>query len=222
MKKYRFEVNSLSDVLSYLDFQGCDICPISGKAVEGQSCYEYCQSHLEEAAVLIGFEIVDEDEESKFLKDVNAPCNADKPRLAKILEVEVGEKFKIPINGGVVTFEITENGKFKTDPPNMVGSTYMLLEAIERPEIIIHQTRLTPDELTICKALGAKWVSRDDEEPSFSSMDVRFWKSMPSKGSRSYYTTESDSDAIALCDAYLFPSLKSGDLVNVEDLINKV
>ena len=220
MKKYRLTLNSLSNVLNYLDIQGCDVCPISGKAVEGQSCYEYCQSHLEEAAALIGFEIVDE--ESKFAKDVNTHCKADKPRLAKILGVEVGEKFKIPINGGIATFEITENGKFKTDPPNMVGSTYMLLEAIERPEIIIHQTRLTPDELTICKALGAKWVSRDDEEPSFSFMDVRFWKSMPSKGSRSYYTTESDSDTIALCDAYLFPSLKPGDLVNVEDLINKV
>ena len=210
MKKYRLTLNSLSDVLNYLDIQGCDVCPISGKAVEGQSCYEYCQSHLEEAAALIGFEIVDE--ESKFAKDVNTHCKADKPRLAKILGVEVGEKFKIPINGGIATFEITENGKFKTDPPNMVGSTYMLLEAIERPEIIIHQTRLTPDELTICKAVGAKWASRD-----ICSLCVDLWSGKPIM-SREGYISSKGTVMLGRINSNLFPSLKDGDCANAENI----
>ena len=60
--------------------------------------------------------------------------NGNKPRLAEMLGVEVGESFMIPNNGGSVTFEITADGHFKTCPPNQTGSTYLLLDAINHPE----------------------------------------------------------------------------------------
>ncbi len=138
MKKYRLTLNSLLDVLHFFDVQGCDVCPLKDKAIGSKSCYEYCQTHPEEAAALIGYEII---------------------------EVE---------------------------------------------------SKLTEQELAICKAVGAKWVSRNELGDT-----VSLWESKPvlfPEAKRCYY---SNGKFIACMPLKLFPSLNSGDLVNVEELLKE-
>lgn len=75
---------------------------------------------------------------------------------------------------------------------------------------------LTEQELAICKAIGAKWASRDDIEPQYAS--VRLWKQPPMMGSLSKrYSTGIDSDNLAVCAAELFPSLEPGDCVKIAE-----
>lgn len=210
MKKYLMKLDTLSAALSaFCDkMRDCDDCPFTGRKIRGESCDDYCNAHPEEAAELMGLEVVEE-----VAEGINTRGKAVNPRLAEILGVNVGEKFQIPINGSIATFEITGDGHFETTPPNMVGSTYLLLEAIERPEIIIRQSRITPEELAICKAVGAKWLCMDD-----AGFKADLWNTKPSKTDKGIYVAFG-VDPMARLQPYVFPSLKPGDCINVEELM---
>lgn len=80
----------------------------------------------------------------------------------------------------------------------------------------VEVTELTEAELAICKVLGAKWVSRDDE--GYEHTGVRLWTEKPQKENRPYYHT-TVGKYIAFCELGCFPSLKAGDCVNVEELL---
>lgn len=83
-----------------------------------------------------------------------------KPRLAEILNVEVGEKFKIkgyfdsgfPF-GEIVVFQLLEDGTYTTTPAMCQGSAAALLQSIDQPERIIHIPRWTEREVEIAKAI---------------------------------------------------------------------
>lgn len=85
-----------------------------------------------------------------------------KPRLAEILNVEVGEKFKIKgyFDGGfpfgeIVVFQLLEDGTYTTTPAMAMcpGSAAALLQSIDQPERIIHIPRWTEREVEIAKAI---------------------------------------------------------------------
>ena len=216
MKKYRMTFDSLEEAHGIYchrrGCKGCTGCPFCDREVNDGThhCDEFVKLFPNKSAELMGLEVV---EEVEVAEGINALGKAVNPRLAEILGVKVGESFMIPNNGGSVTFEITENGKFKTDPPNMVGSTYLLLEAIERPEIIIRQSRITPEELAICKAVGAKWLCMDD-----AGFKAELWNTKPSKTDKGIYVAFG-VDPMARLQPYVFPSLKPGDCINVEELM---
>lgn len=94
----------------------------------------------------------------------------------------------------------------------------MELEVVEvenNPKL--DKPKLTEQELNICKLLGAKWVSRDGEGYNYMGV-VKLWREKPQMGkSPCYYLTE--GTYIATCELDCFPSLKPGDCVNVEDLL---
>ncbi len=77
--------------------------------------------------------------------------------------------------------------------------------------------RLTEQELAICKAVGAKWASIDDD-----GGDVELWDEEPCKGSNgSYFIGYPPSPfGLARIASGLFPSLRPGDCVNVEEQMN--
>lgn len=81
--------------------------------------------------------------------------------------------------------------------------------------------RLTPQEFEICKALGAKWVSTDAEYPDIVSL----WKSKPMVedgdhyNSRFYPKDGLKSEWISHINSELFPSVKPGDCIDVEELL---
>ena len=89
----------------------------------------------------------------------------------------------------------------------------MDLEAIEEEG----KPKLTEQELAICKALGARWVSRNE----CNYDNVNLWEIEPTKSvntSPRQYIARNGS-LLAAVNVCLFPSLNPGDCINVEDLM---
>ena len=93
----------------------------------------------------------------------------------------------------------------------------MGLEVVEAED----KLHLTEQELAICKALGAKWVSKNE----VCTSNVVFWKNKPKaycqlagKTSKRFFEAP-DSEYIGSVSAEYFPSLNPGDLVNVEEIL---
>ena len=134
----------------------------------------------------------------------------DKPRLAEVLGVEVGEKFQVSGwedgNGG---YWIDENGDI--DNTTHAGiSIIMLVDIINHPESIIHLPRLTEAELAICRAVGAKWVSRNQ----IGANSLHLWDKKPG-GNKNFWN--GDAMSLATVAENLFPSVQPGDLVEVPE-----
>lgn len=217
MEKYRITFDSIEEARAAFCNKMCggecvNTCPMQEHLkATGKACAEFVKSNPFIASLTMNADIVHIKDSAT---DSNSSRAAVKPRLAKILGVEVGEKFKIQENGGLSTFEVTADGYFKTDPPNQVGSTYLLLDAINRPEIIIHQPSLTPGELAICKTIGANWVSREGDPDK--ALPIFLWDEKPTNVNGKYAT---GVGSLARVSVQFFPSLKPGDCINVEELM---
>lgn len=89
------------------------------------------------------------------------------------------------------------------------------LEVVE----VEDKPRLTEQELAICKAVGAKWVSWDKFHiPELRNGIVDLWECSPHYNGAQY----SGTGLLAKVGIELFPSLNPGDLVNVEELLEEV
>ena len=135
----------------------------------------------------------------------------DKPRLAKVLGVDVGEKFAIKGHAGdKAIFCVNEKGIMCWKGVG-VDNVTAIFTAINHPELIIRTPHLTELELAICKAVGAKWVSRDKESDS-----VDLWGVKPIK-ERGFYKVNGEYPIATVRDD-LFPSVKPGDCICVEEV----
>ena len=185
----------------------CKFCPISAdKTGSGLYCLDYFKEHIDEAALLMGYEVIDEKEAKMEKKD--------KPRLAEVLGVEVGARFRI--KGEASTYFLDKEGimRFDSTHEKSVSGIYT---AINHPESIIRAPRLTEPELAICKAVGAKWVSRDQQEPGLDDEShVVLWWGKPSLSDCGVYANLSGDDTGTL-PASLFPSVHPGDCICVEE-----
>lgn len=86
------------------------------------------------------------------------------------------------------------------------------LEVVE----VEDKPRLTEQELAICKAVGAKWVSWDKFHiPELRNGIVDLWECSPHYNGAQY----SGTGLLAKVGIELFPSLNPGDCVNVEELL---
>lgn len=94
------------------------------------------------------------------------------------------------------------------------------INEINDPSLIVLHTKLTKTELDICKALGAKWVSKEEAWP----YTVQLWEYEPRceiyDGSKSYEGKLGFPVSIASISPDKFPSLKNGDLLCVEVIEN--
>ena len=131
-----------------------------------------------------------------------------RPRLAEVLGVEVGEKF---------TFHdrelwVDEQGLMHDLDGYVSGNT--VCDVVNHPESIIRAPRLTEPEIAIMRAVGAKWVSRDE---GFD--DVFLWLDKPrlSDDNKGYYLSSKLGNCITSVRAKLFPSVKPGDLIGLEE-----
>lgn len=75
--------------------------------------------------------------------------------------------------------------------------------------------RLTADELTICKLVGAKWVSRDKGDVD-DEKRVYLWEEKPGIDCHGVFRT-SHSKNCGWLPAKHFPSIYPGDCINVEE-----
>lgn len=138
----------------------------------------------------------------------NATDKPAKPRLAEILGVEVGERFSIRYGGiNKSGIYITENGLPLNQDDKLVFCGY-ICHVINHPESIIRQPRLTPEELAICKAVGAKWVSRN-KSPEDSFVDL--WTDKPKNDGEGYRY----ANQCGFLKARAFPSVHPGDCLEV-------
>lgn len=80
-------------------------------------------------------------------------------------------------------------------------------------EIEDDSPKLTAMELAFCRAVGAKWVSRDKEYDMF----VRLWCEKPECINNSHYISDSDMSLVGKLVCNAFPSVKPGDCIKVEE-----
>lgn len=184
----------------------CQGCPID-KANGGRACRAWIQEHPHEAARLMGLEVLEEN--SNKLKEtlINGDkegADMDKPRIAQVLGVEVGECFCIKgFCEKDVEFCIKNDGTFSTRPSNVQGSSVALLRTLDHPDRIIRKPRWTQQEVDLAKLL----------------YDFRRSKSVVIGRNKSDILWWRDGDsAEGILPYKLFPSLNCGDSVKLSDI----
>lgn len=184
----------------------CQGCPID-KANGGRACRAWIQEHPHEAARLMGLEVVEEN--SNKLKEtlINGDkegADMDKPRIAQVLGVEVGECFCIKgFCEKDVEFCIKNDGTFSTRPSNVQGSSVALLRTLDHPDRIIRKPRWTQQEVDLAKLL----------------YDFRRSKGVVIGRNNGYILWWRDGDsAEGILPYKLFPSLNCGDSVKLSDI----
>ncbi len=125
---------------------------------------------------------------------------ADKPRLAEVLGVEVGERFRVGDVG--CDFWIEADGWPRSELFDRNASAKWVVNAINHPESIIRLPLLTEPEIAIMRAMGAKWVSRDK-----NGTCANLWESEP------HLTADGYAKAKMIANVFRgrFPSVKPGD-----------
>lgn len=155
----------------------------------------------------MGLEVLEEN--SNKLKEtlINGDkegADMDKPRIAQVLGVEVGECFCIKgFCEKDVEFCIKNDGTFSTRPSNVQGSSVALLRTLDHPDRIIRKPRWTQQEVDLAKLL----------------YDFRRSKSVVIGRNKSDILWWRDGDsAEGILPYKLFPSLNCGDSVKLSDI----
>ena len=142
-----------------------DWCPLyCKKPLPG--CVKFSVKNPHEASRLMGYEIVDDCDQSQ--KSFNSAAkkeedNMDKPRICEVLGVEVGERFELGNTGiillvnddGLLHIGLSHGNHKETD----MNVNY-LVKAINHPDRIIRKPRFTGQEVEDAKAI--RRMLRDD------------------------------------------------------------
>ena len=189
------------------DYEDCEICPLFSRNNGTDTlCYDFCTNYPQKAAKLMGFEVIEDKA---------------KPRICEVRGVEVGEEFTVEYpNREYERLCVHENGtvwEHCTNRKHHKLSSVPLCWIINHPKAIKHLPRLTDKELEICRAVGAKWVALND-----NGLKVSLWNEKPNleeyflEKHKAY--TGDGYEPIAYFIRDMFPSIKEGDCICVEDL----
>ena len=156
----------------------CDYCelrePVQQYAGTKRPCHEYVRANPHEAARLMGYEVVEDDEPRTCFNCIGceiekdfAPqegcknwvkrkeANMDKPRICEVLGVEPEEKFEIRGNT-LGRFRINKYGTFQIEISNDCwgfSTVECLNNLINHPENIARKPRWTEQEVERAKAI---------------------------------------------------------------------
>lgn len=122
----------------------------------------------------------------------------DKPRICKVLGVEIGEDFRSDVSG---PYHITKNGAFLDTFGNYPNAS-ILCDLMEHPDRIIREPRFTQQEVERAKAIKLLWPSAEKLESVPCSICV--------------YT---DIGATAYFPAEFFPSIKYKEVYTLDEII---
>jgi len=128
-------------------------CPLD-KANESRACWDWIQEYPIEAARLMGYEVV-EDEQFREVTKMMKEANMDKPRICEVLGVEPEEKFEIRGNT-LGRFRINKYGTFQIEISNDCwgfSTVECLNNLINHPENIARKPRWTEREVERAKAI---------------------------------------------------------------------
>ncbi|MBC5723752.1 hypothetical protein H8S11_13170 [Flintibacter sp. NSJ-23] len=196
-------------------------------------CDYFICEHPHKAARLMGFEVVeDETEDSMFYSqslDVLNPAkairealekeaNVDKPKICEVLGVEVGEPFSIdgyPTDYGMV--QVCEDGKIRRvissaefpfaqdgEVGHKIGSN-ALYYLLNHPDRIIRKPRFTQQEVESAKIISVLFPEATHIERL--------------RGSKVLGITGAEDGWIADIESSLFPEIKSGQSVTLDQII---
>lgn len=207
----------------------CDYCelrePVQQYAGTKRPCHEYVRANPHEAARLMGYEVVEDDEprtcfncigceiEKDF--DPQEGCknwvkrketNMDKPRICEVLGVEPEEKFKI--RGNMLgRFRINKYGTFQIEISNDCwGSSTVecLNNLINHPENIARKPRWTEQEVE-----DAKDILRLLEDAH----------SIKKYAGDIMWICNSHNVTMVNAKEGMFPSLRPGETVTLDEII---
>ena len=208
----------------------CDYCelrePVQQYAGTKRPCHEYVRANPHEAARLMGYEVVEDDEprtcfncigceiEKDF--DPQEGCknwvkrkeaNMDKPRICEVLGVEPEEKFEIRGNT-LGRFRINKYGTFQIEISNDCwgfSTVECLNNLINHPENIARKPRWTEQEVERAKAIRLLYPEAD----SLNECDP-------------YSKVFNNKFVIATLDTALFPSLCPGESVKLDEICGNI
>lgn len=171
----------------------CAYCGIS-REYSGHSCSHWVNEHPQEAAELMGYEWIKEDNM--------------KPRICEILGVEVNEEFRFLPNRTIN--RINEDGvrlirMSAHDTWGTGASERQLIEMIEHPEKIVKVRKWTDEEKTLAKILkkaGVYSVHRDKD----NAVSWKYRSHIPGKDFLPNRT---------------FPSLRENETATMDEIIGE-
>lgn len=204
----------------------CDYCelrePVQQYAGTKKPCHEYVRANPYEAARLMGFEVVEDDEprtcfncigceiEKDF--DPQEGCknwvkrkeaNMDKPRICEVLGVEVGEKFTI----ADTDYWIEKNGAIFSDgnQRDLVGVS-LICDVVNHPDRIIRKPRFTQQEAERAKAIKVLF-------PEINAIKYDgAWTQCLEIVDGTYFQRE-------VITRHLFPSVEKGQVYTFDEII---
>lgn len=137
-----------------------------------------------------------------------------KPHLAEVLGVEVNERFKNRLEPQY-TLWIDKTGKPHADEEGIdeVEVMYLVIDCINNPQRFDRGHYLTDEELTICKDVGAKWITR----AKLNGNTVQLWESKPVQDSFCNYDVTAEG-YLATCSCKLFPSVDVGSSFGIDGM----
>ena len=172
----------------------CSKCPLQGpvtNCADTSDCSIWVVEHPHEAAHLMGFEVVEDEKEE---------ANMDKPRICEVLGVEVGEHFKV--NGYKGEYHVNEDGVLKWGGQTSDDAIY---ECINHPDRIIRKPRFTQQEVESAKIISVLFPEATHIERL--------------RGSKVLGITGAEDVWIADIESSLFPEIKSGQSVTLDEII---
>lgn len=189
----------------------CPQCPIRDKVLRNvrSECEYWIYLHQEEAARLMGYEVIEEEDMKVIGTPLERQANAamdkkpDRP-LSEWTLTEVS-RYCVARKCDDCKFGVSDAGECRCGLAKNSPAAWDCSEW--------GKPRLTPAELAICKAVGAKWVSRDKDE-----YFVILRSAEPVENGNGCFCTAEDSESwIADVGVGLFPSVKPGDCICVYD-----
>ena len=133
----------------------CNSCPLDIPSHQQKkiSCESWCKTNQEEAARLLGYEVV-EDSKGVEIDTVKKEANMDKPRICEVLGVEVGEVWTF--DNDPTKFRINKDGHreyYHCDRWQDGCAEFNLCDVINHPDFINRNPRFTQQEVEAAKAI---------------------------------------------------------------------
>lgn len=195
------EVLRYRDIIPVLCKSGCDNCPIIAEVLkhDDQSCQAWILNHPHEAARLMGYEVIEDEKED---------ANMDKPRICKVLGVEVGEDVKYRHTDGTEeNICVCEDGRVIISSFSCKISTVaVLINAINHPDRIIRKPHWTEQEVERAKAI--KVLLPEINAIKCNGALTQFLEIVDG----TYFQRE-------VITRYLFPSVEKGHVYTLDEII---
>ena len=183
----------------------CLFCPISNKT-KGM-CSTWINDNPNEAARLMGYEVVEDDcdqsQKSRNSVAKKEEDNMNKPRICEVLGMEVNQNFQFndfPFDE-VKSYFIGTDGEIRNVHGGEVASSE-LCYIINHPDCIIREPRWTEQEVERAKAI--KMLYSEAESIEMYGFGIRVFNRKL---------------VIATLDPSLFPSLRSNEIITLDEII---